>query len=56
MFVRAGGSMAELMAWGRWRSLHVARKYVARWDAMPWIGGCGTVAQDRTRSANLMEV
>ena len=39
MFVRAGGSMAELMAWGRWRSIRVARKYSARWDAMPWTGG-----------------
>ena len=33
MFARAGASMSHLMAWGRWRSLRVARKYVA------WTGG-----------------
>ena len=39
MFTRPAGSMCELMALGRWRSLRVARKYVAKWDALPWTGG-----------------
>ena len=39
IITRAGGSMCELMAWGRWRSLQVARKYVAKWDSLPWTGG-----------------
>ena len=35
MFMRAGGTMPELLQWGRWKSLRVARKYVARWDGVP---------------------
>ena len=39
MFMRAGGTMPELLQWGRWKSLRVARKYVARWDGVPWARG-----------------
>ena len=39
MFMRAGGTMPELLQWGRWRSLRVARKYLARWDGVPWARG-----------------
>ena len=36
MFIRNGATMPELLSWGRWRSLEVARRYVARWDDCPW--------------------
>ena len=39
MFLRAGGTMAELLQWGRWKSLRVARKYIARWGGVPWTKG-----------------
>ena len=39
MFMGARGSMCELIAWGRWQSLRVARKHVAKWDSLPWTAG-----------------
>ena len=36
MFMRAGATMPELLQWGCWKSLRVARKYVARLDGLPW--------------------
>ena len=31
--------MPKLLQWGRWKSLRVAKKYVARWDGVPWARG-----------------
>ena len=35
MFISRGATMPQLLQWGRWRSLRVARKYIARWDRAP---------------------
>ena len=39
MFMRAGGTMPELVQLDRRKSLRVARKYAARWDGVPWARG-----------------
>ena len=39
MFTRARRGMCELRASGRSRSLRLARKYVVKWDSLPWTGG-----------------
>ena len=39
MFLGASGTMPELLHWGRWKSLRVARKYIAGRDGVPWTKG-----------------
>ena len=36
LLVRSGATILEVMSWARWRSVKVARRYVATWEDLPW--------------------
>ena len=36
LLIRHGATVQELLAWGRWRSVKSARRYVATWEDRPW--------------------
>ena len=36
LLIRHGAAVQELLAWGRWRSVKSARRYVATWEDSPW--------------------
>ena len=36
LLIRHGATVQELLAWGRWRAVKAARRYVATWEDSPW--------------------
>ena len=36
LLIRHGATIQELLAWGKWRTVKPARRYVATWEDSPW--------------------